>query len=148
MRKALGLICLAAGAVFYLTACSSPAGTPAESPAVPAAELTAEAKTQKAEEAGGEADSEIITLIHVNDIHGYVEQTETNIGYARIAGYIAKMKAEKQNVLAIDAGDTFAGNATASFDQGESIADIVKTVPFDVMVLGNNDFFSGTGAAP
>lgn len=143
MRKSLKSICMMAGTILCLAACSSQAGAPAESTPVPAAESKVETETSKTEETQKEAAAEIITLIHVNDIHGYVEETETNIGYAKIAGYIAGMKEAKQNVLAIDAGDTFAGNATASFDQGESIAGIVRTVPFDVMVLGNNDFFLG-----
>lgn len=142
MRRVLRSICVMAGAAVCLTACSGTGGNVSEAVGATKPE-TAAVETQDTEAGQAEAVSELITLIHVNDIHGYVEETETNIGYAKIAGYIAQMKAEHKNVLAIDAGDTFAGNANASFDHGQSIAAIVKTVPFDVMVLGNNDFFLG-----
>lgn len=82
-----------------------------------------------------------ITIVHVNDVHGYVEETDTAIGYPKIAAFIDKMKAGDPNTIALDAGDTFGGSPSVSFDQAESAAAVVSTIAFDAMVLGNHDLF-------
>jgi len=82
-----------------------------------------------------------VTIVHVNDIHGYVDETETAIGYPKIAAFIDQVKAEDQNTIALDAGDTFGGSPSVSFDQGESASSVLSTIAFDAMVLGNHEFF-------
>lgn len=85
-----------------------------------------------------------LTIIHVNDVHGYAEETNTSIGYAKLAALIDRMKEEDPNTIALDAGDTFAGSQNTAFDKGESILKILNTVAFDAMVLGNNDLLLGS----
>ena len=82
-----------------------------------------------------------ITIVHVNDIHGYVEETDTAIGYPKIAAFIEQMKADDPNTIALDAGDTFGGSPSVSFDQAESVIAVLNTIAFDAMVLGNHDLF-------
>jgi len=82
-----------------------------------------------------------ITIVHVNDIHGYVEETDTAIGYPKIAALFDKIKADNPNTIALDAGDTFGGSPSVSFDQAESAAAVLSTIAFDAMVLGNHDLF-------
>lgn len=84
-----------------------------------------------------------IRIIHVNDIHSYVEESDTAIGYPRIAAYIEQMKTEEPNTIVLDAGDSFAGTASAAFDRGESLPAILNTIGFDVMAAGNADFSYG-----
>lgn len=82
-------------------------------------------------------ESQTLTIIHVNDVHGNVEESDIAIGYAKMAAFIDMMKREDPNTIALDAGDTFGGTPNAAFDQGESIVPILNTVAFDAMVLGN-----------
>lgn len=88
-------------------------------------------------------DAKTLTIVHVNDIHGHVEETETAIGYPKIAAFLDEIKAQDENTLALDAGDTFAGAPSASFDKGESIVDILNTMSFVAFVPGNNDYYLG-----
>ncbi len=85
-----------------------------------------------------------ITIVHINDIHGYVDETEEAIGFARIAGFFEATKAENPNTIFLDAGDCFSGSAYTTIDQGESIVPILNTVGIDAMVAGNHDFNFGS----
>ncbi len=100
--------------------------TPAEEPAAPAGHVTG-----------------AFRIIHVNDIHSYVEAGETAIGYPAIAAYIEQQRAENPNTIVLDGGDSFAGTVSAAFDGGKSIAPILNTIGFDAMVAGNADFSYG-----
>lgn len=97
--------------------------------------------TEETKEDSGE--SRTLKIIHVNDVHGYIEESDTAIGYAKLAALIGQMKEEDPNTIALDAGDTFAGSPNASFDKGESIVPILNTVGFDAMVLGNHESYLG-----
>lgn len=132
LKKLSFLLSLVLVAALLLPACgdaSSSASSQAEPPVSSGSTVSGEAKT--------------LTIVHVNDIHGYVEETETAIGYPKIGGFIDEMKAQDENTLALDAGDTFAGTPNASFDKGESIVDILNTMAFDAFVPGNNDYYLG-----
>lgn len=85
-----------------------------------------------------------VTIVHVNDIHTYVDASDTAIGYAKIAGYYDQLKAENPNTLFLDAGDTFSGTPNALIDYSDSIIPILNTMGFDVMVTGNHDYAFGS----
>lgn len=84
-----------------------------------------------------------VTILHVNDIHGYVEASDTAIGYPKIAGFIEQTRAKNPNTIVLDAGDTFAGNPLAAFDKGESVTSILNTMGIDAMTAGNHDYYLG-----
>lgn len=88
-------------------------------------------------------ETQTLTIIHINDMHGYADETSTSIGYAKLAALIDRMKEEDPNTIALDAGDTFAGSPNAAYDKGESILSILNTVAFDAMVLGNHESYLG-----
>lgn len=132
------------GISVLLSACSNQSQqTGAVQTAGMEADLTESGVEAAAEDKPEEAAEEIIRIIHVNDIHGYVEETEALIGYPKLAAYIDQMKEEYPNTLALDAGDTYSGSPEASFDKGESIFPILNTIAFDAMTLGNHDVYLG-----
>lgn len=140
-------LCLSLG----LAACGNGAEKMTETEAERASEeVTEDAANETAEPTTADAAAKpeegarTLTIIHVNDIHGYVEETDTAIGYPKIAAYIEAMKQEDPNILALDAGDTFAGAPNAAFDKGESVAEVMNTIAFDAFTAGNNDFYIGT----
>lgn len=53
-------------------------------------------------------DSVEIIVLHSNDTHSRVEAGE-GMGFARLAGLVNKYRSEEENVLVLDAGDTFHG---------------------------------------
>jgi len=95
-------------------------------------------------DAAGEGFTGSVTIVHVNDIHGYVSETEEAIGFAKISGFFQQTKEENPNTIFLDAGDCFSGSAYTTIDQGESIVPILNTVGIDAMVAGNHDFNYGS----
>jgi 5''-nucleotidase/2'',3''-cyclic phosphodiesterase and related esterases len=84
-----------------------------------------------------------ITIVHVNDVHSRVEQTDANIGYAKLAAFVKRLKAENPNTLLLDAGDTLHGQTIANLERGASIVRMMNAVGFDAMATGNHDYNYG-----
>lgn len=93
--------------------------------------------------AGAETAPTKLQIIHFNDVHSRVEESETSIGYARAAALIAELKADNPNTLVLDAGDTFHGQTIANLVRGESIVEILNAIGVDAMVTGNHDYNYG-----
>lgn len=87
-----------------------------------------------------------ITLLQVNDTHGYLEphpelvwhganpRFPTLGGYARIAGYFNQVRAERPDaVVALDNGDTFHGTYAAVSSKGETLVPLTNALGFDAM---------------
>lgn len=106
--------------------------------------LIAQASGVLAENQTGNNYTGKVTIIHVNDIHTYVDASDSTIGYAKIAGFYNQVKAVNPNTLFLDAGDTFSGTANALVDHAESIIPILNTIGFDAMVTGNHDYAFGS----
>ena len=86
----------------------------------------------------------IINIVHINDVHGFVAETNTGLGMAKVAGFFDQMKLEEENTLLLDAGDCFAGSPLNAFDRGLSVAEVLSTMDIDAMVSGNHDYTYGT----
>lgn len=87
-----------------------------------------------------------ITLLQVNDTHGYLEPHPELVwhganpqfpilgGYARIAGYLNGVRSESPHaVLALDNGDTFHGTYAAVSSRGEALVPLTNALAFDAM---------------
>ena len=100
--------------------------------------LVCYASTGEAELAGATR----LTIIHTNDTHARVREGD-GMGFARISAIVREIKKENPNVLLLDAGDTFHGQAIASLNKGESIVRIMNEIGYDAMAPGNHDFNYG-----
>lgn len=90
-----------------------------------------------APESDGIADVEII---HTNDIHGRSGYVQDSVfGFDKLAAYVEQEEPD----LVIDAGDLFHGQAFATLEKGESIAELVKAVGYDIITPGNHDWNYG-----
>ena len=85
-----------------------------------------------------------VSIAHLNDVHGNVFETATEIGYARIGGYVDQLRTDNPNTLFLDAGDTFSGSKYTAIDRGASIVPIVNTLGIDAMAAGNHEFSYGS----
>ena len=87
-----------------------------------------------------------ITFLQVNDTHGYLEPHPELVwygtgqrfpmlgGYARIAGYLNKVRLECPNaVVTLDNGDTFHGTYVAVSTKGEALVPLTNALAFDAM---------------
>lgn len=85
-----------------------------------------------------------ITILHTNDTHARInEGTYDGMGLAKLSTLVKQHEAENENVLLLDAGDTFHGTTFATLEQGKSIAEVFNAVGYDGMAAGNHDFNYG-----
>ncbi|MFS1517128.1 bifunctional metallophosphatase/5'-nucleotidase [Bacillus sp. SCS-151] len=93
----------------------------------------------------GEAVVNHITIGHTNDIHGHIEENSFGgeYGYAKISTLINEWRAENENFLLLDGGDTFQGTVLANEYKGESLLPILNYLDYDVMAAGNHEFDFG-----
>ncbi|KAK9956332.1 hypothetical protein ABG768_014074 [Culter alburnus] len=94
-----------------------------------------------------------LTLLHTNDVHARVEETNKDSGkcskapcFAGVARRFTKIKevrAKEKNVLLLDAGDQFQGTVWFNFYKGAEAAHFMNKLGYDAMALGNHEFDNG-----
>lgn len=91
------------------------------------------------------ADPVEITIFHFNDTHSRVEGSSWtgNMGFAKMATFVEEARTAGDNVLLLDAGDSFHGQTIATISEGASIAQLLNLMKVDAMAAGNHDFNYG-----
>lgn len=95
-----------------------------------------------------------LIVLHTNDTHSHVagidkygnaafDVKKSAGGLGRIASAVKSMKAEKDNVIFVDAGDQFQGTLFFSVNKSPMLAEINDHMPWDAMTLGNHEFDDG-----
>ncbi|UJH89665.1 bifunctional metallophosphatase/5'-nucleotidase [Antarcticibacterium sp. 1MA-6-2] len=115
-------------------------------------------------------ETQIVTILHTNDIHGNYMPFQTTLGSAtsqtsdperdnlitfekegEIGGFAALSTAVKEirnsrdneNVLLLDSGDTFSDDLLGNLTEGEAIITMMKNLGYEYLALGNHDFDYG-----
>lgn len=103
------------------------------------------------------ADSKV-TILHTNDFHSRVEpiskydspcSTEDNAegkcfgGYARLVTAIEEARSRNPDALLFDGGDQFQGSLFYTYYKGKVAAEIMNTLQYDGMTVGNHEFDDG-----
>lgn len=127
MRKFAALLALLA--VLFMAGCAT-------QPAAQAAPAAPQGPAPLASEVS-------ITILHTNDMHARGLETANEIGYSRIAGYAAAVKAKNPNTLILDAGDVLHGLPWANLERGAPVVALMNAVGYDAMSPGNHDFNYG-----
>lgn len=84
---------------------------------------------------GGCSDEKSIVVIFDNDVHCAIDT------YPRYAGYRdAVREADTAYVLTVSCGDFLQGGMAGLFSQGQFPLDIVNSVGYDAMTVGNHEF--------
>jgi len=126
-RQISALICLVLGAV----ACAAPA--PAATPPATATPPVSGPFT--------------LTIVYTNDGWGYTEPCACDPsvgGLARRASYIKSVRAEAENVLVVDAGDSLLTlQGVGDREQGRLLAKAFNQLGYDAIALGGMDFRMG-----
>lgn len=79
-----------------------------------------------------------IVIVYENDVHCGID------GYAKFAGYRdAIVAADTAWVATVSCGDFLQGGVAGSLSSGQYIVDIMKTVGYDAVTLGNHEFDYG-----
>src|SRR5512143_3733639 len=92
-----------------------------------------------------------ITLLHVNDTHSHLDAVGpkdadlngTLGGIARAATMIGTVRATEENVLLLHAGDVFQGDLFFNAYFGVPEFQLMKSLGFDAMTVGNHEFDFG-----
>ncbi|NP_001089463.1 5'-nucleotidase, ecto (CD73) precursor [Xenopus laevis] len=95
-----------------------------------------------------------LTILHTNDVHARVEQTNKDSGkcgnpedcYAGVARRFTKIKeirSTHEHVLLLDAGDQYQGTIWFNFYKGREAAYFMNYLKYDAMALGNHEFDNG-----
>nr|MDN1245400.1 bifunctional metallophosphatase/5'-nucleotidase [Escherichia coli] len=93
-----------------------------------------------------------VTIIYTNDLHAHVEpynvpwiaDGKRDIdGWANITTLVKQEKAKNKATWFFDAGDYFTGPYISSLTKGKAIIDIMNTMPFDAVTIGNHEFDHG-----
>lgn len=106
----------------------------------------------------GSAKHFVLTVLHTNDIHAHVAEsdrmgqtcTEAEAasgqclgGYPRIAAEVAKVRAQGGHVVLLDAGDQFQGTMFYTELKGRPMRDCLNALAYTAMTLGNHEFDDG-----
>jgi len=92
-----------------------------------------------------------IRILHVNDFHGFAEPykplgaQEVLGGAAYLAAAVNCLRGEGPTLL-VAGGDMIQGHTWANLSRGESSIELMNTMKFDVMVVGNHEFDFGQDA--
>lgn len=96
-----------------------------------------------------------ITIAHVNDVHSNLGQTTTALtlggapttveigGFGRVKAAMDQIAAKNPNTLKLHAGDALVGTLYYTLFQGKADAELMNTICFDAMAVGNHEFDDG-----
>lgn len=89
-----------------------------------------------------------LTILHFNDMHGYLEPEDDDLGgAARIATLVDKIRAENieegRGTLLLNGGDIISGTMISAHFKGEAEFEFLNRLDADAMVLGNHEFDFG-----
>lgn len=85
-----------------------------------------------------------LVIAHMNDTHGRAKEGKYDgMGFARVSTVVKDLRASEENVLFLDAGDTFHGTTFATLSRGESIVRLLNAMDLDALSPGNHDFNYG-----
>ena len=85
-----------------------------------------------------------VVVLHTNDTHTHID--DGRVAFSEIAAEKARLEAEGENVILVDAGDYVQGTALGGFDAGKSAIDIMNAAGYKVATLGNHEFDYGIDA--
>ncbi len=85
-------------------------------------------------------DNKVIDIYSLNDLHGAIEKEGDYLGLSYISNYINKKREENPNTLLLAAGDMYQGGFISNYYNGLATVEIMNTMNFDAMVIGNHEF--------
>ena len=93
--------------------------------------------------AGENAKDTKFVILHTNDVHGYLQASDSCLGMDAVAQLKKDYEKQGYDVLLMDAGDMLQGNIFAGYSQGKSVVSVMNAAGYDVAALGNHDFDYG-----
>ena len=92
----------------------------------------------------GRPERDTVLLLHTNDTETrLVADRDGEGGMARIGGVVDRARAERPDVLLLDAGDAVTGTPASSLFEGRPVFHVMSEMGYDAMALGNHEFDHG-----
>ena len=91
---------------------------------------------------------DVIDVLSINDFHGAALENGKNIGAAKMAAQIKKMKKENPNTILATGGDLYQGTATSNLLKGKPVNAFLREVGVDISAVGNHEFDWGIDLIP
>ncbi|WP_422478878.1 5'-nucleotidase C-terminal domain-containing protein [Pleomorphochaeta sp. DL1XJH-081] len=82
-------------------------------------------------------------VVHTNDVHGRIEGSDSQVGYAKLATLVNMGRSVTNKNLLLDAGDVSHGTLLTNLFEGETSAVLLDLLGYDAVVPGNHDFNYG-----
>ena len=101
-----------------------------------------------------------LTILHTNDVHARIDEFDSRGntcdeeeqsagecfgGVARRSTMVEQIRSEAPNVILLDAGDQFQGTLFYTQYKGGAAQEMMNTIGYDAMVIGNHEFDDGPG---
>lgn len=95
-----------------------------------------------------DANARKLVILHTNDTHSQIEVVRSGKGIGKggvhqRAEFFAKIKAENENVLILDAGDYNQGTPYFTVFKGDLEVQVMNELGYEVVTLGNHEFDNG-----
>lgn len=84
-----------------------------------------------------------LTILSVNDLHGYIQQDDYGYGGISNMAYLIDQIRDQSpldDVVLIANGDMFQGTAISNMTDGRAVIEVMNMMGFDVMGIGNHEF--------
>ena len=90
----------------------------------------------------------VIDILSFNDFHGALKSEGKNVGAAKLAGEINRLKAINPNTIVVAAGDLFQGSPMSNLKKGQPVAEFLKLIGLEASAVGNHEFDWGYELIP
>jgi len=101
-----------------------------------------------------------LTVLHINDHHSHLDAQTVTLqlttgagkreaittelgGFPRVTAAFKELETQSEHVIKIHSGDAITGDLYYNLTEGRADADLMNTVCFDAMTLGNHEFDHG-----
>lgn len=91
------------------------------------------------------ADTARLLILHTNDLHDHARPGDGGHGgLPYVSGYIRQVRAERKDVLVLDAGDVTEKGDMVAFKSGETLMwELLRRIGYDAVTPGNHDEDAG-----
>lgn len=82
----------------------------------------------------------VIDILSFNDFHGSLKPEGKNIGAAKLAGEIKRLKGINPNTIVVAGGDLYQGSAMSNLKKGAPVSEMLKAIGLEASAVGNHEF--------
>ena len=84
--------------------------------------------------------SKVIDILSITDLHGNIIENGKNIGAAKLAAEVKRLKEKNENTIILSGGDLYQGTAISNLLYGEPVSKIIKEMGIKYSAVGNHEF--------